>query len=194
VSVNQTRPWSPAAFEARFAADPDPWSFRTSAYERSRYSALLSALGGRRFERALEPGCANGELTAQLATTAERVIAFDVSPTAAALARERCAALAGVTIDVRDLRDPCPPGPFDLVVLSEVGYYFTSRELDAIGGGLVAQLAPGGALLAGHWQGRSADHRLHGDEVHAVLDGLDGLRPRRRERHPGFRVDVWERA
>ena len=38
------RSLEPAYFEALYAADPDPWRFATSAYEREKYTATLAAL------------------------------------------------------------------------------------------------------------------------------------------------------
>ena len=40
-------------FEARYAADPDPWDFETSAYERAKYERTLAALGDRRYASGL---------------------------------------------------------------------------------------------------------------------------------------------
>ena len=58
-----------------------------------------------------------------------------------------------------------PGGTFDLVVLSEIGYYF---ELDELAAPATASLDPGGTLIAAQWLRNSADHVLHGDEVHAA--------------------------
>jgi len=52
-------------------------------------------------------------------------------------------------------------------------------------------LLGGAVLIAAHWLGSSPDHKLHGDEVHGVLEGLPGLRLRARERYDGFRIDKW---
>ncbi len=34
-----------AEFEARYRADPDPWGYTTSDYERQKYEATLAACG-----------------------------------------------------------------------------------------------------------------------------------------------------
>jgi len=51
---------APASFEARYRETPDPWGFADAPYERAKYARTIAALGGRRFGRALELGCANG--------------------------------------------------------------------------------------------------------------------------------------
>ena len=57
----------------------------------------------------------------------------------------------------------------------------------------VASLDPGGTLIAIHWLGHSADHVLHGDEVHATLAEVSDLDHAGAFRDPGFRVDWWTR-
>ena len=57
---------------------------------------------------------------------------------------------------------------FDLVVLSEIGYYFEPDGLAALRTGRLGSLEPGGTLMAVHWRGQSDVHVLSGDTVHAV--------------------------
>ncbi len=83
---------------------------------------------------------------------------------------------------------------FDLVVLSEIGYYFEVPELVELRDRAVASLEPGGTLVAVHWRGHSDAHRLHGDVVHAHLADAAGVRPLGAYLDDGFRLDLWERA
>jgi SAM-dependent methyltransferase len=185
-------PWSPEAFEARYAADADPWSFATSPYEHARYEAILGELGAGRFANAYEPGCSVGVLTDRLAQRCDRLVAVDVSPTAIASARTRCAGVTGVEVRIGSITDP-PPPDLDLVVMSEVGYYFERAELDRIVDSLAEVLRPDALLVACHWRGHSDHHRLHGTEVHARLEArLDGRLQRRSHRvEPGYLLDTW---
>src|ERR1700761_3020879 len=98
-----------AFFDALYAADPDPWDFRTSPYEPQKYAASFAALGDRRYAAALEGGCSIGELAAQPLETA----------------RSRCAALPHVRFECRRLPTKWPDGPFDLIVRSEVLYFLS---------------------------------------------------------------------
>src|ERR1700760_676889 len=116
---------SRAFFESRYQAAPDPWHFASSGYELDRYQATLAALGKARYKRAYEPGCSVGVLTAELAQRCDCLIACDLSPTAVARARERCASYDNVCIEVRDAAETPPSGHFDLIVFSELGYYFS---------------------------------------------------------------------
>jgi trans-aconitate methyltransferase len=184
----------PEAFERRYRADPDPWHFATSAYERERYEITLKALTRDRYTNAFEPGCSIGELTALLATRCDRLLATDVSPTAVEKARRRCAGHKNVRIECDDLRTVSLNAPLDLVVLSEVAYYFEVKQLEAIANRLAAALDVGGTLLAVHWLGESVDHILHGDEAHEALLRTLPLQHVMAQRHPGFRVDEWVRG
>ncbi len=180
-------------FEAKYRRDPDPWDFKLSRYERRRYAATLAALARARYGHAFEPGCSIGEFTAMLAPQCDRVLAMDISLTAARRAVVRCAEFPGVEIKCADIRHEVPPGPFDLVVFSEIGYYFDSATLRRMARQLAATISTGGEFIAVHWLGHSTDHALHGDDVHEILrlqlplDWVGGTR------HEGFRIDRWRR-
>ncbi|WP_313902490.1 class I SAM-dependent methyltransferase [Arthrobacter sp. KBS0703] len=60
-----------------------------------------------------------------------------------------------------------PDGGFDLIVLSEVGYYLAPLELDGLFTRIVGSLAPGGTLLLCHWRHPISGWELDGDGVHA---------------------------
>jgi SAM-dependent methyltransferase len=181
-------------FEAMYRRDADPWDFASSEYEQGRYQAILNALDGRIYARAFEPGCSIGVLTAGLAGHCDRVDAMDLSPSAIKQAKSRCRGLKNVHLISGSLAEAMPEGEFDLIVLSEIGYYFHEARLQEIAERLVRRLQHGGHLLAAHWLGESPDHVLSGDQVHEVLGRIAGLSRVRSERHAGFRLEVWERV
>ena len=185
---------SEAFFEEKYRKDADPWEFASSAYEQRRYTATLEALRPGRYQRAFEPGCSIGILTARLAAVCEQVIAMDISPTAVLSARNHCKNLPQVVISCGALPTQLPTGTFDLIVLSEIGYYFEEEELFTLVSTLVCQLRESGTLLAVHWLGASPDHRINGDVVHGIIGRVPGLFHQHAERHAGFRVDRWSRA
>ena len=141
-------------FERRYRADEDPWRFGTSLYEQFRYDSIVEAVGGRTYERAFEPGCSVGVLTARLASIAEHVVAVDASPAAIGVASKRVAALGNVDLHVGTLPEWWPAGDFDLLVFSELGYYWDIPGLDD----LLSRLA--GLLRPGRRAGRRALARL----------------------------------
>jgi hypothetical protein len=211
-------PTSAEAFEERYRAAADPWDFGGSAYEQGRYDAILAALGRRHYHRAYEPACSVGELTVLLAARCSRLRAVDVSATAVARAIQRCGHLPHVDLAVASVADD-PLEAHDLVVFSEVGYYFEINALDRVIERLAASVVPGGELVGCHWLGDSADHRLHGstvhDRLHRAFRGDHGFQHRVHLDHghldhghldhvhldhghldeetPGFVLDAWRR-
>ena len=186
---------SAEAFESRYQENPDPWNYKASPYERGKYLVTLESLSRPRYANAFEPACSVGELTAMLATRCGRLLATDVSETAVERARSRCAGLHNVRIECRDLRteldQQTEAGPFDLIVLSEVGYYFDMESLSVLARRLGDALCSNGELIAVHWRGHSNDHVLHGDEVHRCLLHALPLQHRLGDHHPGYRLDSW---
>jgi SAM-dependent methyltransferase len=193
--MSEHSPVSQAAFEAKYRQFGDPWDFTGSRYERDRYELTLRSLMRTQYRRAFEPACSIGVLTAALAERCDEVQAMDIAPSAVAMARQRCANFPRVKISCADLAAQCPEGSFDLIVFSELGYYFEEARLTRIAESLSAALEPGGELIAVHWLGTSEEHLLHGDQVHAILkDAL--AKPCawiKGARHPGFRLDTWRR-
>jgi trans-aconitate methyltransferase len=179
------------AFEARYRADPDPWRFATSEYEQGRYRRTLASLPRSRYRRAFEPGCSIGVLTELLGARCDALVALDGAATAVERARQRCAHLPQVEIRRGEVPADWPDGPFDLVVLSEIGYYFVPDVLAGIRDRAVDGLEPGGHLVAVHWRGTSPDHLLGADDVHGILAAGAGLQPMSSYQEEAFRLDVW---
>jgi SAM-dependent methyltransferase len=185
---------SQAFFEARYQVSSDPWRFATSPYELSRYGATLDALSRASYRRGFEPGCSVGVLTAALARRVEHLLACDISDSAVQRARERCREFSHVEIYQRDAAAGPPEGTFDLMILSELGYYFSADRLHALVRKMADALEPGGEFVAVHWLGRSPDHVLHGDAVHEVLAQTLPWERIGGSRHVGFRIDSWRRT
>jgi SAM-dependent methyltransferase len=184
-----------SAFDDRYLAEPDPWDYETSAYEREKYERTLASLPAR-WGAGLEMGCSNGELTSRLADRCDSLVAFDFSAEAVRLARAKTAYLSGVRIERRDLRGGIPSGPWDVIIASEVLYYLPRVDVEAVGDAVLTALAPGGSFLAVHWLGEDPAAPLDGGEVHQLLrERLDSvLRRADTERHPQYVLDRWERT
>ena len=180
-------------FEAKYRAKADPWDFAHSPYELARYDAVMAAVSGRRYRRTFEPGCAVGVLTERLAAISDSVQACDFSETAVGRARARCADLPNVTITCGALAMDTSFRGFDLIVVSEIGYYFKLPTWIEMASRFAASMDPGATLLASHWLGQSKDHRISGDAVHEALRASPLLRVTHEERHEAFRLDRFVR-
>lgn len=158
-------------FDATYERHDDPWGFETRWYEERKRALTLAALPDERYLTALELGCSIGVLTADLAERCDDLLAIDVSQ--AAVDRTRARVGDRARVERADLLVAFPEGAFDLIVLSEVGYYFSLPELDRVLTAIGASLAPGGTIVACHWRHPVDDYPLSGDQVHARLRRLD---------------------
>ena len=184
------------AFEDLYAASADPWKFGTSPYEQRKYSITIASLprndgtGCVMYRRCFEPGCSVGALTERLAGVAEFVVARDASTNAIAQAARRLEPLTHIDICVGAIPEAWPDGVFDLVVFSEIGYYWDQSALADIADRLWGIVEPGGDLIAVHWRGHSLDHLLSGDAVHDTLRHRFGPSAVHHV-ESGFLLDVW---
>lgn len=182
---------APEYFDRLYTASADPWEFESNAYEAAKYAATLAALPCPVYARALELGCSIGVLTRQLAGRCQRLLATDVSAAALARARERCAGLGHVEFERRDLANSFPAGGFDLILVSEVGYYFSPADLEILRGNIAAALAPGGHLLLVHFTGET-NYPQTADAVHACFLAWEGPAWQRASSHRAdrYRLDL----
>lgn len=154
-------------FDALYASSEDPWSFRTRWYESRKRAITVASLTRDRFRRGLEIGCSVGHLTELLAPRCDSLLAVDISTRAIEEAQRT--PQQNVEFAVQDVLAQFPAGRFDLIVLSEVGYYWNEADLRAIRARINDSLEPEGILLACHWRHPVEGHRLSGDRVHEIL-------------------------
>jgi SAM-dependent methyltransferase len=197
MNENQPNTLPPEYFDHVYHANRDPWNFETSPYERDKYAATLAALPRPHYPQAFEIGCSLGVLTAQLAPRCGHLLAVDVSEAALAQAQARCADLPQV--EIRQLRVPeeFPRQSFDLILLSEVGYYWAPVDLARAADLIITGLVPGGQLLLVHWTPPVHDYPLTGDDVHesflAKATDNGPLRHLAGQRHDTYRLDLLEK-
>ncbi|EPR76708.1 Methyltransferase type 12 [Leifsonia rubra CMS 76R] len=162
-------------FDTFYAGKADPWGFESRWYEQRKRALTLGALPRERFGRVLEVGCSIGVLTEQLAARCDHLHATDIAEQPLKAARERLKNESHVTFHQTDAPGEWPSGEFDLIVLSEVGYYFSEEALSDLVCRAAASLAADGVLLACHWRHPVSDYPLTGDQVHARLQAESNL-------------------
>jgi cyclopropane fatty-acyl-phospholipid synthase-like methyltransferase len=190
--MSEPRPTlGPEYFDALYTADPDPWKFATSPYERAKYTLTLNAMPKPRYRSALEVGCSIGVLTRSLASRCDAVVAIDAAQTALAEARRRCADLPGVCFEQMFVPDQWPDGAFELVLLSEIIYYLSRNDVARLASRVTRSLSRGGSVILVHWTGPT-NYPLSGDEAATLF--IERIQPtcvlKRGDRYRQFRLDV----
>ena len=183
----------PHYFDEIYARNNDPWNFESKPYEHQKYAATLDHLPRERYQSALELGCSIGVFTAMLAPRCARLLALDVAEIPLQKARARCADFPHVEFRRATLPGEFPDGNFDLMVMSEVGYYFAMPDLRALQTRIRRALQPGGDLVLVHYLPDVPDYPLSGDEVHDAFFGVDELEHLSGFRSERYRFDAWRR-
>lgn len=178
-------------FDALFRDSDDPWQFRTRWFEARKRALTLACLPAVRYANGYEPGCANGELSAELALRCDQLLVSDVSRRAVELARERLAAWSHVQVVQAQLPRDWPAASFDLIVISELGYFLDAQAVDALGDHTRDSLRPGGTVLACHWRRPIKGCALDGESVHRRLAQRLGFAVLTEVREADFILHVW---
>ena len=190
---NISRSLPPTYFQKIYARQSDPWDFEKSSYEQHKYDTTLRSLPQDSYENALEVGCSIGVLTERLSARADRLLGLDISSRALEAARQRCLHKTGVRFACMQVPAQMPEGPFDLIVVSEVAYYWQMKDLESAATRLAERHLPGGHLVLVHLTEYVPDYPLRGDEVHDYWLSRPEWRSVQHQRHTRFRLDVLER-
>lgn len=180
-------------FDELFQASDDPWAFKQRWYERRKRALTLAALPRERYSAIFEPGCANGELSADLATRCDSLLACDTCLPAVELARERLSSFGHTRVIQARLPQQWPDERFDLIVLSELGYYLDEADLNQWIDRALASLTADGQLLACHWRPAIEGCPLDAEWVHAILQDRLNMPRLFSHQEPDFLLDIWSR-
>lgn len=180
-------------FERMYAESDDPWNFEQSWYERRKYDLTLAALPRRRYRRAFEPGCSVGVLSGGLAFRCDELICMDLLPAVVERTARRLAQHRHVAVCAGSVPEEWPDGTFDLVVLSEVGYYMQPAGFDFLLQRVRDSLEPGGHLVAVHYLGET-DYPITGCEVGERLLACPDLVRLARYEEAAFALEVYQRG
>lgn len=195
MSASEKKTLAPEYFEAVYAAKDDPWDFASSPYEAAKYAATIAALPDKRYSSAFEIGCSIGVLTARLALFCDALLAVDVNENALRQARARCAEMKSVGFAQMVVPDEFPSETFDLIVVSEVGYYLSAFDWRRTFDRITANLRDKGVVILVHWTHFVHDYPQTGDAVHDQFTvWAEGkLKLLAASRTADYRLDVWEK-
>jgi SAM-dependent methyltransferase len=148
-------------------------------------------------------GYANGILTEKLARRCQSLLSVDVSAIAQKQAIDRCQQLTNIKFELMSVPRSFPTESFDLIVLSEVGYYWSWEDLRTaqtlmlvgVASPLENRLRPQGHLLLVHWTADRGILSLTGDKVHddflkLVPDKLKRIKSLTEDK---YRLDLFEK-
>lgn len=186
---------SASYFDDVYNASDDPWNFALSEYEAAKYATTLNALPRKNYQSAFEIGCSIGILTEKLAAGCTSLFAIDVNEKALKKARENCRNSANVKFQLMPVPKEFPEQTFDLILVSEVGYYLSVKDWKLTFEKIVAHLEPDGNVVLVHWTPRVHDYPQTGDEVHNLFAewSISKLRLVKSLRAEKYRLEVWEK-
>ncbi|QCO96687.1 bifunctional PIG-L family deacetylase/class I SAM-dependent methyltransferase [Arthrobacter sp. 24S4-2] len=155
-------------FDAVHSRSDDPWGYATSWYEQRKRALTLAILPAEDYGSGLEVGCSIGTLSVELAPRCRQFLAVDASSAALVQAAERLTGHASAQTQRLTVPHEWPEGTFDLVAVSEMGYYLTPGELAELFTRVEASMNPGGTLVLCHWRHPVEGWELDGDAVHEL--------------------------
>ncbi len=153
------------------------------------YKACRKAASSKRWRSAVSIGV----LTCQLADRCDALLGIDVSERALASARELCRSRENVEFRRMEFPRESPDSIFDLVIASEVAYYWGREDLAKAATIVAAHQQRGAHLLLVHFTEVVPDYPLSGDEVHTAWLARPEWKQVSGHRCARYRVDLLQR-
>jgi SAM-dependent methyltransferase len=186
------RPSVPESYFAEmYRHSNDPWHLAERWYESRKYALTLATLPARRYKRVFEPGCSAGVLSAMLAERCDALVSWDRRSEAVAAADARLRGFATADASIGVVPEQWPGGTFDLIVLSEILYYFDAGRRSRVLERALGSLMTHGHLVAVHWRHYVPEHAAAADEVHGELRARPGLVTLATHEEEDFLLDVF---
>ena len=194
---NKAQSLSENYFEEVYQQKKDPWDLATSSYERDKYNATVAALPKTAYNSAFEIGCSIGVLTEVLLQKCRKILAVDIADAPIEQAKIRLKKYPQVQLKKMSVPGSFPGENFDLIIMSEVGYFFSLPDLAALHEKIISHLEVNGQLLLVHWTPFVPDFPLTGDQVHDFF--MDRSGPENPFKHivqyraEKYRLDLFEK-
>ncbi|MEO6998193.1 MAG: PIG-L family deacetylase [Terracoccus sp.] len=178
------------AFDDLHQERSDPWTVESSWFEQRKRRLTLAALPAEHYGRVLEIGCSVGLLAHDLSTRCDDLVALDRSHVAVERARHRLRDVPHARVDVAVVPRDWPTGTFDLVVVSEIGYFLSPLELEGLLARVRDSLEPHGHVVLCHWRHPIVGWPLDGDRVHDLWSAASEQDPLVVHRERDFLLEV----
>jgi len=166
-----------AGFAQKFAENPDPWQTWNSRDERLKRAAILHAVPAGSSGRMLELGAGNGSNSAALAARALRLDATEATSEGTELVRVAIADHAPRARAIQLVSPALPPRVnYDTIIIAELLYYLTPREMRTLAIQVAGTLRAGGTLVLAHHRITFYDFAQRAEGIHDRFLRFSGAR------------------
>ena len=178
-------------FDNLYRQNADPWNYVANNYEQDRFSATVAALPKPHYRRGLEIGCSIGVLTEKLAAYCDQMLGIDCSSLALEQAHRRLERLPNAEAALMRAPDEMPDGSFDLIVLSEVLYFFSEKDLRTVQAFVASRLDNDGTCILVNFLGDTESPKTGAEAADRFIQLSEfALRSVTQQEFDGFRIDV----
>jgi SAM-dependent methyltransferase len=160
------RPITLTGFDDKFADDPDPWRTFTARDEARKRNAIVRALGCHIRGRVLEVAAGNGSNSLALARRSLRLDATEGTEKGTQLVASQLGDIARAHATRLILPAPFPRSRYDAIVVAEILYYLSRRDLMRVARRAAAALPVGGRLVLAHHRVDYPDFVQHSAHIH----------------------------
>lgn len=154
-------------FAGKFAADDDPWRTFSNRDEAVKRRAILHALGPGPIGRVLELASGNGSNSAAIAPRALRLDATEGTAEGTRLTAAAVAAYPRARASQLALPTALPRPVYDAVVVAELLYYLSPRDMAQVAVDVAAAVRQGGRLVLAHHRIDFYDFAQHAAGIQA---------------------------
>lgn len=155
-----------SGFEDKFTADPDPWATFSNRDEAHKRRTILHALGRGVWGRVLEVAAGNGSNSVALAKRCLRLDATEGTAKGTALVANALINSSRARAVRLKLPDRFPKASYDAIVVAEILYYLTPRNMALTALRVSEALPPGGRLVLAHHRIDFPDFVQHAANIH----------------------------
>lgn len=185
-------------FELKYIRN-NPYRVNGSFYDIEQCNRAVEIIKGRRYSSILEIGCGNGYLLERYSSLSDRVIVTDISRLALKRAKERLKGKKHIEFRQSDLLKEDINEKFDLVICSEVLYYFTLDQLKGVVPKILNYIKKDGNLLSIHIRSLNDDtsgfpYKAFGARtIHQFLESTEGLKTLKRDILENYEIVLYQR-
>ena len=171
------RPITLAGFDAKFAANVDPWRTFDDRDEALKRRAILQGMGAGPWGRVIELAAGNGSNSAAMARRALRLDATEATASGTALVAKAIRSRGARARAIR-LAVPArlPRARYDIAVVAEILYYLSPADMAATARDVTRVLEPNGRLVMAHHRIDFPDFAQHAAHIQRRFLAVTGRR------------------